>query len=192
MSDTLSIAQAAGVLQVTQKTIRNYIEKGFLNPVKWNGMWQIPKRELREIVEKKNVNIKHSILDFQNDEIGVNKDEYSEQMISLGKLQAFETLIADYKSELTKANERIVQLESSGAAGWTEARTAKALCETLQSEARQSVEDKLALEKELAWIRREKDRFGALLEEEKDRNELLLGRIKELEDRLHLKALGGV
>ena len=35
--ESYGILEAAKILKVTDKTIRNYINRGFFNPEKWNG-----------------------------------------------------------------------------------------------------------------------------------------------------------
>ena len=47
------ILEAAKILQVTDKTIRNYINRGFLKPDKWNGSWRISYTEISGLFWKK-------------------------------------------------------------------------------------------------------------------------------------------
>ena len=53
MAQNHGISEAAEILKVTDKTIRNYINKGFLKPEKWNGSWRISHTEISEIFWKK-------------------------------------------------------------------------------------------------------------------------------------------
>lgn len=190
MANTVSISEAAKMLEVTEKTIRNYIKRGLVSPEKWNGMWQISTREIKEIYSKKNgTNRIDNVL--EDLAIGVSKDEYSEQMIGLGKLQAYENHLADQKSEIEKLNTRIVQLEASSASGWTEARAAQQRNQEMADEISELQEKDIVQREELAWLRREKDGLGKQLEKEEKRNRKLVQKVKALEDQLHLQSVLG-
>ena len=52
-TSSLNIPQAAKVLKVTDKTIRNYIDRRFLRAEKWNGSWRIEKGTLLKLYWKK-------------------------------------------------------------------------------------------------------------------------------------------
>jgi hypothetical protein len=195
MNKTVSIREAATLLQVTDKTIRNYIKRGFLHPEKWNGMWQIGRDDVLEIYEKKN-RTSGSETDLMPDptpgstgEIRLSIKEYSAQMIDLGKLHVYEGIIKEQNDELDRRHERLSQLEASSAAGWTEARTAQTRCESLKQLADQSALAEGQSKEALLWLQREKDRVDNQLRDQVEVNRTLLLRIRELEDQLHVKSL---
>jgi DNA-binding transcriptional MerR regulator len=189
MAETVSISEAASLLHVTEKTIRNYIKRGFFEPEKWNGMWQIRKSDIVEISKKKNIKV-DSRLEFNaHGEIGLSKNEYSVQMIGLGKLHAYEGLLKEQKEELAKLTERTIQLEASSAAGWTEARSAQAQCESLKLVVDQLKRAESTTKEELVWLRREKDRLAESLSAQIEVSRKQLLRMRELEDQLHIESL---
>jgi len=191
MNDTLSITEVSEMLKITDKTVRNYIKRGFLNPEKWNGMWRISRQEVLEIYKKKNGNNK--VLDKSSAVPGIEvpQGEYLEQMIGLGKLQAYERLLGEQKEELLKAMDRIIQLEASSAAGWTEARSAQSQCESLRKDIAEMRRNQSTISEELAWVRRENERVVRQLEDQIALDKKRCLRIKTLEDQLHASSLFG-
>ncbi len=189
MDDTLSISEASEFLGLTDKTIRNYIKRGFFKPQKWNGMWRISRKEVLEIYGKKNG--KKEVLDEASflPGIEVSRIDYLEQMVEFGKLQAYEELLNEQKTELLKATDRIIQLEASSAAGWTEARLAQGQCEVLKKEIAEIRQRESTVQEELDWVRRENDRVLKQLEEQLSLDKKRCLRIRALEEQLHLASL---
>jgi chromosome segregation ATPase len=189
MPRTMSISEAAGVLQVTEKTIRNYIKRGFLLPDKWNGMWQIPEDQIVEIHGKKNGKSNDLSAVQQSDEIGVSKSEFSQHMQRAGKLEAFEALIEHQRVEISKMSDRIIQLESSSSAGWSEARSAQQQRDELKTALDKFREENQQLREEVNWLRREKSNLEQGSETSEKTKTSLLRKVKELEDQLYLQAI---
>ena len=189
MDDTLSISEVSELLGTTEKTVRNYIKRGFLNPEKWNGMWRISKLEALEIYGKKSGKIESPNKASLLSEIKVSQGEYLEQMIGLGKMQAYETLLKDQKEELLKAADRIIQLEASSASGWTEARSAQNRCESLSKDVADMRRQQSTVSEELAWVRRQIERVVVLLEEQLDVSRKMRLKMRLLEDQLHTSSL---
>ena len=189
MDETLSISDVSVLLKITEKTVRNYIKKGFFKPEKWNGMWRISKFEVLEIYKKKNGNkgLLEKVSVAPN--IEMPKSEYFDHMIELGKLKAYETLLKEQKEELLKATDRMIQLEASSASGWTEARFAQSRCELLEKELDQMQKQQRDVSEELVWVRRENERVMGQLEEQLELNRKMHLKIKSLEDQLHASSL---
>ena len=171
---SFNIPQAAKVLKVTDKTIRNYIDRGFLRAEKWNGSWRIEKRTLLKIYWKKYGNTMESS-SLERNHVQVPLGEYDWLQRQSGQLEASERLVEELKANLERSLCKAAELEASSASGWTEARTQR--------------EEKGFLEKELKTVRRRErqvslkllassDKLKAIrAAEQKARNE-----IKELED----------
>ena len=126
--ESYGISEAAKILKVTDKTIRNYINRGFLKPEKWNGAWRISKDEIEELFRKKNgKKMRENQIDmsYNSDQILLEKAEFEAQQQQLGKLAAIETVERELRAEIRSINERNAQLEASSASGWTEARALK-------------------------------------------------------------------
>lgn len=67
MNDMLSVNEVAKELNVTTRTIRNYLSEGKLKGVKVGGQWRFPKSELQKFFGE---SVNHSIIDFiENDDI---------------------------------------------------------------------------------------------------------------------------
>jgi len=191
MSGTVSILDASKILGVTEKTVRNYIKRGFLTPEKWNGMWQIPEHEVMEICKKKNGKKDQDSTQFQAQEIGVSKSELSQYLLRAGKLEAFETLVLQQRDEIKQLSERIIQLEASSASGWSEARLTQENNESMKKELEARRETEQQLKEELGWLRREKQKIQEGYLEFQERERLLRCKIKDLEDQLyHFAVLG--
>ena len=125
---TFNISQAAEILQVTDKTIRNYINRGFLKPDKWNGSWRISYTEISELFWKKFGKRLDRDMDIGakiQDQIVVEKSEFEERQRKLGKLAVLESNEKALRTHIQELNERNAQLEGSAASGWTEARMLK-------------------------------------------------------------------
>lgn len=189
MSETLSISEVSDFLKITEKTVRNYIKRGFFKPEKWNGMWRISKDEVLEVYKKKNGNKELQDKTSVVSGFEMSKGEYLEQMIDLGKLKAYGELLKEQKDELLKAADRIIQLEASSASGWTEARSAQNRCDSLGKDMVQMRKQLNDLGEELAWVRRENERLVRQFESQLDLNQKMCSKIRSLEDQLHSSSL---
>jgi len=151
------INEAAEILQVTDKTIRNYIKRGFLNPEKWNGAWQISENEISELFWKKFGKPIDQNQSADINHVQIDKSKYEIQQQSLGKLAALEVIEKDLKAEIRNLNERNAQLEASSASGWTEARALKDELKKAQASLTQAQENDIKSRQDLEWLRREMD-----------------------------------
>ncbi len=147
----VSIPQAAKVLNVTDKTVRNYIDRGLLSAEKWNGSWRIQKEDLIEIYYKKYG--KKMVLSAGGNEthfVRIPIGEYDGLQRRAGRLEAGRQQVEELKAELELAQRKVIELESSSASGWTEARTHR--------------EEREVLEKKLdGWRQRERESDARLL-----------------------------
>ena len=123
---TVNITQAAILLQVTTKTIYNYLEKGLVEAQKWNGSWRIPKKTIIEFYEKK-YGKKIECLNSEFDPTGVmmTPQEFAKLNECVGRLEVIQNERDSLKNETRKLHTRIWELEASAASGWTEARKCK-------------------------------------------------------------------
>ena len=172
----LTIEQAANILKVTTKTVRNYIDREFLNAQKWNGSWRIPRGNLLEIYRKKYGKIIESenLERLQNEPyVQLQRDDYDRLQQRVGKLEAVERTLSERTIELKALSERQTQLEASSASGWTEARKYKGDVEGLRENLRAS--DKTREEAVLAahWLRKELDRLGGERKRLREKNRIL-------------------
>ena len=153
-----SIPEAAKILQVTDKTIRNYINRGFLEAEKWNGAWRISKKEIRELFKKKfgkKMGKNHNDMSRNPDQILVEKSEFETQQRQLGKLAVIETVEKELRAEIRSLNERNAQLEASSASGWTEARALKEELEKTREALHQAKKREKQVEQDVNWLRRQ-------------------------------------
>lgn len=160
MAQNYGISEAAEILKVTDKTIRNYINKGFLKPEKWNGSWRISHTEISEIFWKKfgkKLDQDGGIgIETQN-QIIVEKTEYEDQQRDLGKLSALELNEKTLRANIQELNERNAQLEASAASGWTEARAIKEEVDRAREELKAEREAGNEAREDATWLRRELD-----------------------------------
>ena len=180
---TFNISQAAEILQVTDKTIRNYMDKGFIRAEKWNGAWRINRKNMDEIFYKKfgkNLAYNQEPISTFQAEITISRDEYKRLQKESGKLETVELHLRDRNERLTEVNERVIQLEASVASAWTEARNykeglneAKERLQLAQKQAEDAGE-------ESRWLRKEWER---LQENQKE----AAGKIDALQTSLHEK-----
>ena len=166
----LTIDQAANLLKVTTKTVRNYIDREYLKARKWNGAWRIPRENILEIYRKKYGKIiePRRIETLESESlVQLQRDDYDRLQQRIGKLDAVERALAERTAELRTLHERQTQLEASSASGWTEARKYKDDIEGLRENLR--VADKTREEAVLTahWLRKELNRLG------EEKNQLL-------------------
>ena len=162
-TEHLTIDQAANLLKVTTKTVRNYIERDFLNARKWNGAWRIPKEDLLEIYRKKyGKKVESERLEGLQSQslVQLQRDDYDLLQRRVGKLDAIERALAERTAELRALSERRTELEASSASGWTEARRYKDDIQGLRESLRAA--DKAREEAALTahWLRKELNRLG--------------------------------
>lgn len=162
-TEHLTIDQAANLLKVTTKTVRNYIERDFLNARKWNGAWRIPKEDLLEIYRKKyGKKVEPERLEGLQSQslVQLQRDDYDLLQRRVGKLDAIERALAERTAELRALSERRTELEASSASGWTEARRYKDDIQGLRESLRAA--DKAREEAALTahWLRKELNRLG--------------------------------
>ena len=162
-TEHLTIDQAANLLKVTTKTVRNYIERDYLNARKWNGAWRIPKEDLLEIYRKKyGKKVEPERLEGLQSQslVQLQRDDYDLLQRRVGKLDAVERALAERTAELRALSERRTELEASSASGWTEARRYKDDIQGLRESLRAA--DKAREEAALTahWLRKELDRLG--------------------------------
>ena len=156
--ENYGITEAAKILKVTDKTIRNYINRGFLKPEKWNGTWRISREEIEELFRKKyGKKLMENPIDISHnpDQILVEKSEFEAQQQQLGKLAAIETVERELRAEIRSMNERNAQLEASSASGWTEARALKEELEKTREELNMAKEREKQVEQDVNWLRRQ-------------------------------------
>ncbi len=171
-TSSLNIPQAAKVLKVTDKTIRNYIDRGFLRAEKWNGSWRIEKGTLLELYWKKYGNTMESS-SLERNYVQVPLGEYDWLQRQSGQLEASERLVEGLKADLERSLSKVTELEASSASGWTEARTQR--------------EEKGVLEKELKTVRRRERQVSLKLLASSDK--LVTIRAAEQEARNEIKEL---
>ena len=162
-TEHLTIDQAANLLKVTTKTVRNYIERDYLNARKWNGAWRIPKEDLLEIYRKKyGKKVEPERLEGLQSQslVQLQRDDYDLLQRRVGKLDAVERALAERTAELRALSERRTELEASSASGWTEARRYKDDIQGLRESLRAA--DKAREEAALTahWLRKELNRLG--------------------------------
>ena len=191
--ENYGIPEAAKILKVTDKTIRNYINKGFLNPVKWNGTWRISREEIEELFRKKHgKKMVGNPIDMSHnpDQILVEKSEFESQQQQLGKLAAIETVERELRAEIRSMNERNAQLEASSASGWTEARALKEELEKTREELNLIKEREKQAEQDADWLRRQQKEVEITAQKGAETIQKLREENQRLSDLLYQRALG--
>lgn len=191
--ENYSILEAAKILQVTDKTIRNYINRDFVKAEMWNGTWRIPHEDISELFRKKfgkpldqnDVETRH-----EPNQILVEKSEFENQQQKLGKLAVLETREKELRAEIRNLNERNAQLEASSASGWTEARAFQAELEKTREELRVARENEKRAQQDANWLRRERDEMQMTAQRRAETIKRLREENQRLSDLLHQKALG--
>ena len=191
--ENYGITEAAKILKVTDKTIRNYINRGFLKPEKWNGTWRISRDEIEELFKKKfgkkmienQINLSHNL-----DQILVEKSEFEAQQQQLGKLAAIETVERELRAEIRNINERNAQLEASSASGWTEARALKEELEKTREELNMAEEWGKKAEQDANWLRRQQKEVEITAQKSAETIQKLREENQRLSDLLYQRALG--
>lgn len=183
MSDTqidqaehLTIDQAANLLKVTTKTVRNYIDRGYLKARKWNGAWRIPKGNILEIYRKKyGKYLERERLEGLRNEsfVQLDRDDYDRLQQRIGKLDAVERTLAERTAEIKAMNERQAQLEGSSASGWTEARKYKDDVERMRENLRAAEKAREEAALSAHWLRKELGRLGEERKSLREKNKVL-------------------
>ena len=191
--ENYGIIEAAKILKVTDKTIRNYINRGFLKPEKWNGTWRIPRDDIEELFRKKfgKKMVKNQIdISHNSDQILVEKSEFEVQQQQLGKLAAIETVERELRAEIRSMNERNAQLEASSASGWTEARALKEELEKTREELNMGKEREKKAEQDANWLRRQQKEVEITAQKSTETIQKLREENQRLSDLLYQRALG--
>ena len=191
--ESYGIHEAAKILKVTDKTVRNYINRGFLKPEKWNGSWRISRNEIEELFRKKfGKNIKENQIEisYNPDQILVEKAEFEAQQQQLGKLAVIETVERDLRAEIRSLNEKNAQLEASSASGWTEARALKEELEKTREELNMAKEREKQVEQDANWLRRQQEEVEITAQKSAETIHKLREENQRLSDLLYQRALG--
>ena len=191
--ENYGITEAAKILKVTDKTIRNYINRGFLKPEKWNGTWRISRDEIEELFRKKfgKKMMENQIdMSYNPDQILVEKSEFEAQQQQLGKLAAIETVERELRAEIRNINERNAQLEASSASGWTEARALKEELEKTREELNMAEEREKKAEQDANWLRRQQKEVEITAQKSAETIQKLREENQRLSDLLYQRALG--
>lgn len=162
-AEHLSIEQAANLLKVTTKTVRNYIDREYLKAGKWNGAWRIPKGNILEIYRKKYGKILEPkrLEGLRNESlVQLDRDDYDRLQQRVGKLDAVERALAERTAEIKAMNERQAQLEASSASGWTEARKYKDDLEGMRESLRAAEKTREETAHSAHWLKEELKRLG--------------------------------
>lgn len=193
-TDFYTIPKAAKILKVTEKTIRNYIDKKILNAEKWNGSWRITEPNLIEVFEKKFGKQKSSDSFHEHTENGFVRllaDDYAELQKKIGQSEADAIHAQELKFELKTFSERVIQLEASAASGWTEARTAKQDLAKTREELVLAQTRENQCREETNWLRRELERMRTDLQELQALNKTLAQQKAILSQQVFEKAIHG-
>ena len=191
--ENYGIIEAAKILKVTDKTIRNYINRGFLNPEKWNGTWRISRDEVQELFRKKfGKKMMENPIDISHnpDQILVEKSEFEAQQQQLGKLAAIEIAERELRAEIRSMNERNAQLEASSASGWTEARALKEELEKTREELNMAKEREKKAEQDANWLRRQQKEVEITAQKSDETIQKLREENQRLSDLLYKRAIG--
>lgn len=116
-NENYTILQASRFLNVSTKTIHNYIKKSLLKASKWNGVWFIEHGSIMEVKMK----INRSKMEFSPTQknlkepyktsFWVDKEHYEDLLKQVGQLRAAENLLVEYKSQNQQLLERVKELE---------------------------------------------------------------------------------
>ena len=191
--ENYSILEAAKILQVTDKTIRNYINRDFVKAEMWNGTWRIPHEDISELFRKKfgkPLDRNPAETHREPNRILVEKSEFENQQQKVGKLAVIETREKELRAEIRNLNERNAQLEASSASGWTEARACQAELEKTREELRVARENEKRAQQDANWLRRERDEMQMTAQRRAETIKRLREENQRLSDVLHQKALG--
>lgn len=175
-SEHLTIEQAANLLKVTTKTVRNYIDREYLKAVKWNGAWRIPKGNILEIYRKKyGKTLEPERLEGLRNEslVQLDRNDYDRLQRRIGKLDAVERLLMERTAEIKAMNERQAQLEGSSASGWTEARKYKDDVERMRENLLASEKSREETALTAHWLRKELGRLGQERKSLEEKNRVL-------------------
>ena len=191
--ENYGIIEAAKILKVTDKTIRNYINRGFLKPEKWNGTWRISRDEIEELFRKKfGKKMMENPIDISHNpnQILVEKSEFEAQQQQLGKLAVIETVERELRAEIRSLNDRNAQLEASSASGWTEARALKEELEKTREELNMAEERGKKAEQDANWLRRQQKEVEITAQKSAETIQKLREENQRLSDLLYQRALG--
>lgn len=110
-----SVKEASLFLGCSTKTIYNYLQKGFLEAKKLNGKWMIPAEKFENLSKKefgKSLEPSEILLEvLHQGNILVERSVYEEMLKEIGRLQATEALLVEYKKTNEELLHRVAELE---------------------------------------------------------------------------------
>ena len=111
----LSVKEASIFLSCSTKTIYNYLNKRLIEAKKINGEWAIPIESLEIISRKpfgKSLEPSETLTDaLHRGKILVERNAYEELLKEVGRLQATEALLVEYKKMNEELFNRVAELE---------------------------------------------------------------------------------
>lgn len=109
-----TVKEAAAMLGVSVKTVHRYIKQGVLKAAMKNGRWAIPAERIeglpRNLYGRKMDEIE-TVFPIPSNKILVDKATYEELLKELGRLQAKEELLWEYKTAREDLERRVKTLE---------------------------------------------------------------------------------
>lgn len=130
----LAIGAAAEILNVADKTIRNYIARGILQAEKWNGSWRIPLHSIQEVhwnrygrpadLPDPRAAARGGSEDQPDagPQVSLPRSRYDELLGEASACRALADEAERLRADVKTLHERIGRLEASSASGWTESR----------------------------------------------------------------------
>ncbi len=113
--DGYTIKEASVALQMSTKTIYNYISNRMLDANKVNGRWIIDIESIRNLSSSKirnNIEIIGDISNLLEKNIIVDREHYEGILRQIGKLKATEELLWEYKSAKEKLEYKVEELQN--------------------------------------------------------------------------------
>lgn len=110
-----TIKEASLALQVSTKTVRNYINKGLLQATKVHGRWIVDVESIRNISKNKigkKMEIMADISTLFQGKFLIDEEHYEDLLKQVGRINAMEELLLEYKSAKESLEEKVKKLES--------------------------------------------------------------------------------
>ena len=168
----VSVPRAAELLQVSVKTVRNYLSKGILSAEMWNGSWRIDVDSIRRTYWNKFGNPMEADAEPEtqtslSDGVTLGLADYRKLLEQVSRAAALEVNVSDLERQRDRLQERVLQLEASAASGWTESRQRKEQVERITNQLATRNEEYEGLRETLQAMRRERDDSERALEAER-------------------------